>query len=172
MLRACPLTRAICNLLTRPADNEAMNMSFEKMCVLVVDDIAMTRDLVYDMLKHLGVGQVFKAGDGEEALGLIKASGGLISAVFCDWNMPGMSGMDVVHAIRKEGIDIPFIFITGRDDMDSLNEARQAGIDSYILKPCSPQQLKEKLDHVASRPVVAASQAAATSDPAHPAANP
>jgi len=128
-----------------------MGMSFGELRVLVVDDIAMTRDLIAGFLKHSGVGQVLKAGGGREAFDLVVSTVGLVNIVLCDWNMPDMNGLDLMREVRKSQPAMPFVFITGRDDVASLMAAKAAGVDAYLLKPVSPQQLREKLEYAAEK---------------------
>ncbi|OFW84335.1 MAG: hypothetical protein A2018_07305 [Alphaproteobacteria bacterium GWF2_58_20] len=125
-----------------------MTCSFADLRVLVVDDIPMTRDLVSEILRHMGVSQVFKASGGHEALEVVSSSGGLINTILCDWNMPDMEGIDLLRVVRKENKDIPFLFLTGRDDVESVKMARDAGVDGYLLKPVCPNKLREKMERL------------------------
>ncbi|OFW84334.1 MAG: hypothetical protein A2018_07300 [Alphaproteobacteria bacterium GWF2_58_20] len=118
------------------------------MRVMVVDDVEMTQRLVGAMLRNMGISQVFLAGNGVEALDQIVAEPERVNTLLCDWNMPEMDGMALLSNLRQQGIDIPFVMMTGRNDEASVHLAKESGVDAYIVKPCCPFQLKEKLLHV------------------------
>ncbi len=123
-----------------------MTETFSNLRVLVVDDIPMTRDMVGDILRHMGVSQVFKASGGREALDVFSSASGLVNTILCDWNMPDMEGIDLLRHVRKVDARVPFFFLTGRDDIDSVKLARDAGVSGYLLKPVCPQKLRENME--------------------------
>lgn len=118
------------------------------MRVMVVDDVEMTQRLVAAMLRNMGISRIFLAGNGVEALDRIVAEPECVNTLLCDWNMPEMDGMELLRNLRQQRIDIPFVMITGRNDEESVYLAKESGVDAYIVKPCCPFQLKEKLLHV------------------------
>ena len=113
--------------------------------VLVVDDDEAMRTLVCRMLKRMKIGRVLEAEGGEQALERLTAAPDGIDVVVCDWNMPGMSGMDLFKQVHAGRPDLPFLMLTGRADLDSVVAAKKAGVHGYIVKPISPQELKTKI---------------------------
>jgi two-component system chemotaxis response regulator CheY len=105
---------------------------------LVVDDSSTMRRIVVNALKTIGYADVVEAGDGQEALAKCD---GTIEMVITDWNMPNMGGLDLVKSLRM---------VTTRSVKEDILQAVEAGVSSYILKPFTPQVLKEKLDQITS----------------------
>jgi two-component system chemotaxis response regulator CheY len=114
---------------------------------LVVDDSATMRRIVINSLQRIGHKDVAEAGDGQEALDRFDSS---IGFVITDWNMPNMSGIDFVRALRArpDGGDVPVLMVTTRSIKEDILAAVQAGANNYVVKPFTPQVLKEKIDHV------------------------
>ncbi len=75
----------------------------------------------------------------------------MVDLVLCDWNMPGMSGLDFLRQVRSVGLEIPFLMVTGRADKESVIEAKDAGVSAYIAKPFSQTQLEAKLRILVAR---------------------
>ncbi len=120
--------------------------------VLLVEDSFQSLNLAKGMLHDLGVTQVFTAKNGVEALNLLGTFDGedFIDLVLCDWNMPEMSGMELLQQIRTCDPDLLFIMVTGQADRASVAEAKAFGVNGYIKKPYSSDELRKKLQ-VASR---------------------
>lgn len=114
---------------------------------LVVDDSATMRRIVINSLQRIGHKDVAEAGDGQEALDRFDSS---IGFVITDWNMPNMSGIDFVRALRArpDGGEVPVLMVTTRSIKEDILAAVQAGANNYVVKPFTPQVLKEKIDHV------------------------
>ena len=121
-----------------------MNANMSNANVLVVDDESSMTRLIKMILADLGITQVFLAKNGQQALALLGDFDD-IDIVICDWNMPGMSGLEILRQIRTVDRDMPFIMLTGRGDRDSVMEARDFGVSDYLLKPFAPEKLAEKL---------------------------
>lgn len=117
--------------------------------VLVVEDSSEMRKIMQGMLSSIGVHQSFMAKDGMEALLFMGDCGDMIDIVLCDWNMPNMTGAELLGQIRSADPDIPFIMITGRADKGSILEARALGTTGYIAKPFSEEELAKKMTVVA-----------------------
>ncbi len=113
--------------------------------LLIVDDSKAMRMIVRRALRqaNLGEHQVDEATNGEEALEKLK--GGPFDLVLADWNMPQMSGIDLLKAVRSEGMSINFGFVTseGTDDIREL--AMQSGAQFLIVKPFTPESLHDAL---------------------------
>jgi CheY-like chemotaxis protein len=99
------------------------------------------------MLNQIGVRQVSAAGNGKEAVVLLgdNIEGQPFDLILCDWNMPTMSGVELLRHIRGANCTVPFLMITARGDADSINEAKESGVSGYILKPFSLQELEKKM---------------------------
>ena len=112
---------------------------------LIVDDSATMRRIIANTLGKLGYADVVQAEDGVDALAKFDAS---ISFVITDWNMPRMSGAELAAALRArpDGQQVPILMVTARSERDDLVEALTRGVNNYIVKPFTPQVLKEKLD--------------------------
>jgi two-component system chemotaxis response regulator CheY len=112
---------------------------------LIVDDSATMRRIIANSLGKLGYADVVQAEDGVDALAKFDAS---ISVVITDWNMPRMSGAELAAALRArpDGQAVPILMVTARSERDDLVEALSRGVNNYIVKPFTPQVLKEKLD--------------------------
>jgi two-component system chemotaxis response regulator CheY len=110
---------------------------------LVVDDSAPMRRIVINSLHRVGITDVVEAGDGHEALERFDASVGF---VITDWSMPTMSGTELARALRARGEQVPILLVTARSVREDILEAMAAGVSNYIVKPFTPQILKEKID--------------------------
>lgn len=116
---------------------------------LVVDDSATMRRIVVNALKSIGYDNVVEAGDGSDALAKCDPS---IELVITDWNMPVMGGLEFVKAMRAtpQHAKTPILMVTTRSVKEDIMQAVEAGVSSYILKPFTPQVLKEKIDQILS----------------------
>lgn len=125
------------------------------MKILVVDDSATMRRILVNSLQRIGYNENVEAGDGREALDKFDAS---IQFVITDWNMPNMSGLDLTRALRShpDGKSVPILMVTTRSVKEDIIAAVQAGVNNYIVKPFTPQVLKEKIDGVLSGAAAAA----------------
>jgi two-component system, chemotaxis family, chemotaxis protein CheY len=118
--------------------------------ILIVDDDETMRSLLKKMVRRLGA-ETTEAENAEAALAKLQTSQPPINFVLCDWNMPGLSGLDFFNCLKAVGPEVPLIMITGRDDLDSVLKARQAGVSAYIVKPVTPQELASKISLLASK---------------------
>lgn len=118
---------------------------------LIVEDQAESRALMRNMLGELGATQVFEANNGRDAFKFIDEAMDMIDIIICDWNMPEMSGVDVLKQLRSVYPDVPFLMVTGRNDFQSVAEAKGSGVTAYISKPYSITQLEAKLRIVSHR---------------------
>ena len=118
---------------------------------LVVDDFPTMRRIVKNLLGDLGYTNTVEADDGETALPILKAGG--IEFVVTDWNMPGMTGIELLKAIRADETlaHLPVLMVTAEADKAQIVEAAQAGVSGYIIKPFTAETLKEKLDRIIQR---------------------
>ncbi|HEX7049125.1 MAG TPA: response regulator [Longimicrobiales bacterium] len=116
---------------------------------LVVDDSATMRRIVINSLQRIGYGDCVEASDGAEALDRFDAS---IDFVITDWNMPNVGGLDLVRALRArdDARDVPVLMVTTRSAREDILAAAEAGVNNYVVKPFTPQVLKEKIEQVLS----------------------
>ena len=116
---------------------------------LVVDDSATMRRIVINALKSIGYDSVVEAGDGSDAL---QKCNGSIELVITDWNMPVMGGIDLVKGLRADAqhAKTPILMVTTRSVREDILQAVEAGVSGYILKPFTPQVLREKIDEILS----------------------
>lgn len=116
---------------------------------LVVDDSATMRRIVINSLQRIGHTDIVEAGDGKEALERFDPSVGF---VITDWNMPNLSGLDFARALRasEHSRHTPILMVTTRSVREDIVAAIEAGVNNYIVKPFTPQVLKEKIEQVLS----------------------
>jgi two-component system chemotaxis response regulator CheY len=112
---------------------------------LVVDDSATMRRIVVNSLQRIGYRDTVEACDGEEALARFDES---VGCVITDWNMPTMSGADLTKALRarSDAGHVPILMATSRSTREDILTAIELGVSNYIVKPFTPQVLKEKID--------------------------
>ena len=122
------------------------------MRILVVDDSSTMRRIIVNTLQRIGFTDCVEAADGQDALAKFDPS---VSIVITDWNMPVMTGTQLARALRTAGHAVPILMVTARSVQTDMEEARAAGMSNYIVKPFTPQLLKEKIDGLL-QPAVAA----------------
>lgn len=113
---------------------------FSDLRILVVEDQAEARAHLREMLMDLGISQIYEAADGQNGLRLADHALGFIDIILCDWNMPSMSGLELLQAIRKKGEPIPFLMITGRSDETSMMSAKAAGCPDLSANLMAPRR--------------------------------
>jgi two-component system chemotaxis response regulator CheY len=116
--------------------------------ILVVDDLSSMRRLVQSALNDLGYAKVTGVGDGQSAYSRLKA--GSYDLLITDWEMPGMSGVDLVRKLRAEErtSKLPVLMISSITDSEQIAEAVQAGVSGYVMVPFTQANLKDKIDSV------------------------
>ena len=118
------------------------------MKVLVVDDFATMRRIVRNILKQLGFTNIVEADDGATALEIMKSD--KIDLVLCDWNMPKVSGLDLLKQMKADNDlkNIPFLMITAEAQRQNIIEAVKTGVSNYIVKPFTADTIAEKLKKI------------------------
>lgn len=121
------------------------------MKVLLVDDFATMRKIVRNILGQLGIKNVDEADDGSTALPKLKQN--KYDIVISDWNMPKMTGLDLLKAVRADENlkSLPFLMVTAEALKDNIVAAAQAGISDYVVKPFTAATLEEKLKKIFSK---------------------
>ncbi|WP_293765376.1 chemotaxis response regulator CheY [uncultured Aquitalea sp.] len=119
------------------------NMKF-----LVVDDFSTMRRIVRNLLKELGFTNIDEAEDGQVALHKLKNQH--FDFVVSDWNMPNMTGIELLKAVRADPQiqKLPFMMITAEAKRENIIEAAGAGASGYIVKPFTAATLEEKLGKI------------------------
>lgn len=114
------------------------------MKALVVDDSKVARKMLSGMLtQHCDFTEIVEAEDGAEAVGSVQQED--FDLILLDWELPKMSGIDVLRKIREWGKTTPVLMVTGESDKERVLEAYEAGANNYIFKPYQPASLAEKI---------------------------
>ncbi len=121
------------------------------MKILIVDDFSTMRRIIKNLLRDLGFENTHEADDGTTALPMLQD--GDYDFLVTDWNMPGMSGIDLLKAIRSDESlsSLPALMVTAEAKREQIIEAAQAGVNGYVVKPFTAQILKEKIDKIFER---------------------
>lgn len=121
------------------------------MKILVVDDFSTMRRIIKNLLRDLGYNNTSEADDGQSALPMLQA--GDFDFLITDWNMPGMTGIDLLKIVRADDklASLPVLMVTAEQKREQIIEAAQAGVNGYIVKPFTAQVLKEKIDKIFER---------------------
>ncbi len=116
------------------------------MRVLLVDDSVTMRRIQKTQLNSLGINDIVEAGDGEEALAKLGNSMP-IDLIMLDWNMPVMDGITLLKNIRADNRfqSIKVIMCTSESEKNKVVDALKSGANNYLIKPFTPDALKEKL---------------------------
>jgi two-component system, chemotaxis family, chemotaxis protein CheY len=123
----------------------------DQLRVLVVDDMATSRGLITQALDALGIANVVTASDGRSALTSLGASP--VHLVISDYNMPEMDGLQLLQTLRANPATqrTGFLLITGRADASVIDRGRALGMNNYIKKPFTPDDMKGAIEAVFGR---------------------
>ena len=123
-------------------------MADKNLKFLIVDDFSTMRRIVRNLLKELGYTNADEAEDGVVALQKLK--GGNFQFVVSDWNMPNMTGIELLRSIRADAElkHLPVLMVTAEAKKENIIEAAQAGASGYVVKPFTAATLEEKLNKV------------------------
>jgi len=121
------------------------------MKILIVDDFSTMRRIIKNLLRDLGFTNTTDADDGTTALPMLQS--GKYDFLVTDWNMPGMTGIDLLKAVRSDPnlAHLPVLMVTAEQKREQIVEAAQAGVNGYIVKPFTAVTLKEKIDKIFER---------------------
>ena len=116
--------------------------------VLVVDDFSTMRKIFRNNLKGMRFNNIVEAENGRKALEELKKES--VGLIISDWNMPVMTGIELLKAVRGDaGLkSIPFVMVTAEGQKDNVMEAAKAGVSNYVVKPFTPDAFSEKLQKV------------------------
>ncbi|MFY8095840.1 MAG: response regulator [Niveispirillum sp.] len=118
---------------------------FEKLNVLLVEDNAFAQRLARQVLVQLGVQHIHIVPDGKAAIEALEDSELRYDLIISDWNMPNVTGLQLLQHVRKTWENMPFLMLTGNQTADFVQAARANKVDGYIIKPFSPLQLRQKI---------------------------
>lgn len=118
------------------------------MQVLVVDDFSTMRRIIKNILRQLGFSNIHEADDGTTAWEVLNKN--KIDFVISDWNMPQMTGIDLLRKVRasEEFANMPFLMVTAEGLQENIIEAVQAKVSNYIVKPFTAETLGQKIDKI------------------------
>jgi len=121
------------------------------MKILIVDDFSTMRRIIKNLLQDLGFTNTQEADDGNTALPMLKS--GDFDFLVSDWNMPGMTGIDLLRAVRADPnlASLPVLMVTAESKREQIIEAAQAGVNGYVVKPFTAATLKEKIEKIFER---------------------
>ncbi|MDD3182232.1 MAG: response regulator [Alphaproteobacteria bacterium] len=121
--------------------------------ILIADDHFLVRQFVRNTLQEAKVTNIQTAADGNEAIDLVQKAKDVkqpYDIVFLDWNMPTISGLEVLNYFRTrpEYAETAFVMLTAESEQQNIMKAIKAGATSYIIKPVSPGDLSKKLSEL------------------------
>jgi two-component system chemotaxis response regulator CheY len=118
---------------------------------LVVDDSTTMRRIIINTLNKVGYTDCAEAANGRE--GVERLATTTVDMVITDWNMPEMSGIDFIRSVRANAAtkDLPVLMVTTNAAKDDIVEALKAGVNSYVVKPFTPETIKEKIESMLAR---------------------
>jgi len=119
--------------------------------ILVVDDFSTMRRIIKNLLRDLGFTNTAEADDGKTALPMLQSGG--FDFLVTDWNMPGMTGIELLKAVRADEKlkSLPVLMVTAEAKRDQIVEAAQSGVNGYVVKPFTAAALEEKIKKIFER---------------------
>ncbi len=123
----------------------------KSMKILIVDDFSTMRRIIKNLLRDLGFNNTHEADDGTTALPMLQS--GNFDFLVSEWNMPGMTGIDLLKAIRADNklYKLPVLMVTAESKREQIIEAAQAGVNGYVVKPFTAGTLEEKINKIFER---------------------
>lgn len=130
-----------------------MSDSYKNLKILIVDDFEMIRVTIKSALGKLGITSIEEAKDGADGLRILKsrvAAGQTFDLIFCDWNMPNMTGIELLAECKKDPsiAPIPFIMVTSEMEKGAVLEAIKLGAIDYVVKPFAVETIEKKIQKV------------------------
>jgi len=119
--------------------------------ILIVDDFSTMRRIIKNLLRDLGFTNTSEADDGITALPMLEK--GNFDFLITDWNMPGMTGIELLVACRASAKlkKLPILMVTAEAKRDQIIAAAQAGVNGYVVKPFTAAALQEKIEKIFER---------------------
>ena len=126
----------------------------QSLCILVVDDNQYMRKMIRNLLVNCGIKDIYEASDGIAALDIIRTVAP--DVVVLDWEMPLLSGAELVRIVRSPGVfpmpDVPIIMLTGHCERWRVVEAVRLGVNEFLIKPVSAKSLYDRLQAIVTKP--------------------
>ena len=124
--------------------------------ILIVDDMKSMRTMIKGQLRQLGYSNFVEADDGRKAINIMNEAvqnGSPVQLILSDWNMPNMTGLEFLGAIRAddEFKNTTFAMITAEGDVDQVKQAIKLGVSIYIVKPFTTETFREKLTELSKK---------------------
>lgn len=118
---------------------------------LVVDDFSTMRRIIKNQLRELGFTHIAEADDGKTGLEALRSNA--VDFVITDWNMPGVTGLELLKAIRADDTlrHLPVLMVTAEAKREQIVEAVESGVSGYIVKPFTAETLRGKLEKILAR---------------------
>jgi two-component system, chemotaxis family, chemotaxis protein CheY len=118
------------------------------MKILIVDDFATMRRIMKNILKQIGFTNIIEADDGTTALAELQKTS--VDLIISDWNMPKMTGLDLLKAVRSSDNlkNLPFLMVTAEAQKQNVIDAVQAGVSNYVVKPFTAEAISDKLKKI------------------------
>lgn len=134
--------------------NSPVDKMIQGLNILIVDGNSYMRKITRTMLMNLGAKSVIEATDGISALEMIRTNDPDI--MLLDWDMPVLSGMEVMRIVRSPGVfprpNLPIIMLTGHARRSTVMEAMHAGAHEFLVKPTSTKALYDRLTSIVMNP--------------------
>ncbi len=123
----------------------------KNMKILIVDDFSTMRRIIKNLLRDLGFTNTHEADDGLTALPMLQS--GNFDFLVSDWNMPGMTGIDLLKAVRADPklAKLPVLMVTAETKREQIIMAAEAGVNGYVIKPFTAGTLEEKINKIFER---------------------
>ncbi len=126
-----------------------MALGNSEMKVIIVDDFVTMRRITKTLMKQLGYTNMVEAEDGKQALDMLQKDSS-IEFVISDWNMPNMTGLELLQAVRADEKlkKLPFLMVTAEAEQENIMAAVKSGVSNYVIKPFTALTLQDKLAKV------------------------
>ena len=123
----------------------------KNMKILIVDDFSTMRRIIKNLLRDLGFNNTQEADDGLTALPMLQS--GNFDFLVSDWNMPGMTGIDLLKTVRADPklSALPVLMVTAETKREQIILAAEAGVNGYVIKPFTAATLEEKINKIFNR---------------------
>ncbi|MEA3221954.1 MAG: response regulator [Thermodesulfobacteriota bacterium] len=123
----------------------------QNMKILVIDDFSTMRKIVKGILRQLNFNNIVEADDGSTGLNVLQNE--QVDLIICDWNMPKVTGLELLKVIRADDAlrEIPFLMVTAEAKQENIVEAVKAGVNNYVVKPFTSEILDKKIKQIFSK---------------------
>src|SRR5271170_1473267 len=149
-----PRSHKVRSGMSAKLSKKQIEIAIQSLCILVVDDNQYMRKMIRNLLVNCGIKDIYEAADGIAALDMIRTMAP--DVVILDWEMPLLSGPELVRIVRSPGVfpmpDVPIIILTGHCERWRVVEAVRLGVNEYLTKPVSAKALYDRLMSIMTQP--------------------